>query len=110
MASVVSNLPEVIAGLTRVGIQVEAADEVTERTAAEIVAARAAQLAPRLTGHLAASTDDSGGLVIANTDYAGYVEYGSRHNKAQPFMRPAKDQMEPVVREAAERIYTTATR
>ena len=104
------NFAQVEAALARVVYEVEAADPFVEAAGAEIVARIAAELAPRLTGDLAASVDDEGGQVIADTPYAGYQEYGTRHNKAQPFMRPAKDRAEEPFRVAAEEIYTAATR
>jgi HK97 gp10 family phage protein len=107
---IVANWAQVQAALAAVVVRVDAADEVVEETSAEIVAAIAAELAPRLSGHLAASTDEQGGVVVANTPYAGYQEYGTRHHAAQPFMRPAKERSEPLVKRAAEGIYTAATR
>lgn len=107
---IVVNAPQVIAALEAVAIRVDVADEVVEKAAAEIVAGFAAKLAPRLTGFLKASVDESGGKVVADADYAGYVEWGSRHAPAQPFMRPAKTMAEPFARNVAERIYTSASR
>ena len=34
--------------------------------------------------------------VTANTEYAGYVEYGTRYMDAQPYMRPARSQQAPI--------------
>lgn len=111
MADVITgNFAQVQAALAAVALRVDAADEVVEETSAQIVAALAAQLAPKFTGHLSASTDEQGGAVVAATGYAGYVEYGTRRHAAQPFMRPAKERSEPAVRTAAERIYTAASR
>lgn len=110
MATVVGNFAEVEAALAAVALRVDAADEVVEEIAARTVAGFAAQLAPKLTGALKASVDEQGGQVVADTPYAGYQEYGSRHNKAQPFMRPAKALAEPIVKQEAERIYTVASR
>jgi HK97 gp10 family phage protein len=110
VAAVVGNFSQVNAALGRVPYRVDVADEVVEETGAEIVAQIAAQLAPKLTGHMAASVDEEGGYVIVDTPYAGYQEYGTRHHKAQPFLRPAKDRAELIVRQSAERIYATATR
>ncbi len=107
---ITGNFAQVQAALSAVALRVEAADEGVEEVGAEIVAALAAQNAPRLTGHMAASVDEEGGQVVVDTPYAGYQEYGTRHNAAQPFLRPAKDQSEVPFRQAAERIYTIATR
>jgi HK97 gp10 family phage protein len=104
------NFAQVQAALAAVALRVDAADEPVERASAEIVATVAASLAPRLTGHMAASTDEESGTVVVDTPYAGYQEFGTRHHKAQPFLRPAKDRSEPAVKRAAEAIYTVATR
>jgi HK97 gp10 family phage protein len=106
----ISNIDQVVAGFIGVGLKVDAADEGVEEVAAHTVAGIAARLAPKLTGALSASVDEEGGQVVADTPYAGYQEWGTRHNKAQPFMRPAKTLAEPLVRQEAERIYTAATR
>jgi HK97 gp10 family phage protein len=108
--TVTGNFAQVEAALAAVALRVEAAGEVVEETGAQMVAALAAQKAPRLTGHMAASVDEQGGQVIVDTPYAGYQEYGTRHNAAQPFLRPAKEEAEVPFRQAAERIYTVATR
>lgn len=111
MASAITgNFAQVQAALAAVTVRVDVADEGVEEAAAKIVAQIASELAPRLTGHLAASTDESGGLVVADTPYAGYMEWGTRRHAARPFMRPAKDRAEPLVHQTAERIYTAATR
>jgi HK97 gp10 family phage protein len=107
---ITGNYAQVQAALATIPLRVDAADEVVEEAGAHIVAALAARLAPRLTGHLKASVDEQGGQVVADTPYAGYQEYGTRHHAAQPFMRPAKESSEIPVRQAAERIYTVATR
>lgn len=66
---------------------------------AQVVAARAQDYAPVDTGALRASirvddvTPDSA-QVSANTDYAAFVELGTSHMAAQPFLRPALDQHE----------------
>ena len=111
MASgVTGNFAQVNAALAAVALRVEAAGEPVEQAGAEIVRALAAAGAPRLTGHMAASVDEEGGVVIVNTPYGAYQEFGTRHHAAQPFLRPAKDQAEGPFKQAAERIYTAATR
>jgi HK97 gp10 family phage protein len=109
-SQVIGNFFEVQAALLAVIPRVAAADEVIEGRAAEIIAALAEARAPVLTGHLKASIGGEGGEVVADTDYAGYLEYGTRRMKARPFLRPAKDQAEPIVKVLAEEIYTAATR
>jgi HK97 gp10 family phage protein len=110
MTVVVGNFEQVQAYFLAIPPRVEAADESVEEAGAEIVTTIAAVLAPKLTGHMAASVDDEGGAVVVDTPYAGYQEYGTRHHKAQPFLRPAKDRSELPIRQSAERIYTVATR
>jgi HK97 gp10 family phage protein len=109
-SQIVGNFFEVEAALLAVIPRVEAANEIVEREAAEVIVGLAEARAPELTGHLKASITENGGEVIADTDYAGYVEYGTRRSKAQPFLRPAKDASEPIVKALAETAYTVATR
>lgn len=67
---------------------------VVNDTAAEVESI-AKQLAPVETGRLRDSihTENyrNGELkrVVAEAEYAGYVEYGTVHSAAQPFLRPA---------------------
>jgi HK97 gp10 family phage protein len=110
MAEVIGNFVQVQAAFLALIPRVELADEVVEERGATIVAALAEAKAPELTGHLKASIGEEGGQVIADTDYAGYLEYGTRRMKAQPFMRPAKTAAEPLVRVLGEEVYTIATR
>jgi HK97 gp10 family phage protein len=60
---------------------------------AEDVAAEARSNAPVRTGHLrdSISVEVDGDTVIvqASADYAGYVELGTRHQRAEPFLMPA---------------------
>jgi HK97 gp10 family phage protein len=60
------------------------AEEITEEVAED-----ARRLAPVDTGHLRASIRAEGNRVIAEADYAAYVELGTEDQKAQPFLRPA---------------------
>jgi len=60
---------------------------------------RAKQLCPVDTGRLRSSIswrlERVGGTVVGvvgtNVEYAPYVEFGTRHNRSQPFLRPALD-------------------
>lgn len=36
------------------------------------------------------------GYITANADYSPYVEYGTRYNDSQPFMRPAAREQAPI--------------
>lgn len=57
----------------------------------EDIAEDARALAPVDTGELRASirADRSAGEVHVGTDHWRFQEYGTRYQKAQPFMRPA---------------------
>jgi HK97 gp10 family phage protein len=110
MAEVLGNFLQVEAALLAIIPRVAAADEAIEEGAAHIVVGLAAARAPVLTGHMKASIGEEGGEVVVDTDYAGYQEYGTRRMKAQPFLRPARDASEPIVKTLAEEAYTVATR
>jgi HK97 gp10 family phage protein len=53
------------------------------------IAADARRRAPVDTGALLVSIDAGPGRVTAGTDHWLYVEYGTRYQRAQSFMRPA---------------------
>ncbi len=56
----------------------------------EEVAQDATRMAPRDTGRLAASIHAEGDdTVVAEADYAAYVELGTSDMPAQPYLRPA---------------------
>lgn len=60
--------------------------------AAQVIAKRASQIAPRDTGYMAEHIHAEKGnpvQVISEAPYSGYVEYGTYKMAAQPFMRPA---------------------
>lgn len=72
------------------------------------VAAAASDKAPRLTGDLAAnietdvSQDDVDDYVVSvgpagEQFYGMFQEFGTPHHRAQPFLRPALDEVEPKV-------------
>jgi HK97 gp10 family phage protein len=72
--------------------------------AGRIIAARAAEIAPRRTGRLASSIRTQGGVHRvrvaagkASAPYAGPIHWGwpARHIKAQPFLSDAARQTEP---------------
>ena len=48
----------------------------------------------RLRGTISIRKDTNGHLVITNTNYAGFVETGTRFQRAQPYMGPAKNTVE----------------
>ncbi len=73
------------------------------------LAERARDLAPVRTGHLMASIRAELGemedmderfaplMVVADTQYASFVEYGTSKMVARPFMGPAVDEIEPQI-------------
>jgi HK97 gp10 family phage protein len=71
----------------------EALNAVLER-ALQSVEMKARQYVPVRTGHLRSSIQsviygDKVGAVVADADYAGFVEYGTRFQREQPYLRPA---------------------
>lgn len=68
---------------------------------AEEIADKATSAAPRDTGALADSIEGGAVLeggtwkarVVAEVDYAAYVEFGTSDTPAQPFLRPAADEV-----------------
>lgn len=82
------------AGLAR--IQAEAARVVAQ--VVDEIAEDARRLAPVDTGALRSSisAEPSTGRVTASSDHAAYVELGTRHMRAQPFLRPATYRKRPV--------------
>ena len=80
------------------------------------VAETARELAPVRTGHLMASIHVELGenmegqaafdpvQVIADTPYASFVEFGTSKMKAQPFLGPAAEQVEPEILEEIDSI------
>ncbi len=88
------------------------------KRAAEIVVERARQLAPVDTGWMKWHTitsrpaqynkgktmNDMIYEIHVNAEYAGYQEYGTSHNRAHPFLRPAisqtKEEVMRIIQEA----------
>jgi HK97 gp10 family phage protein len=74
--------------------------------AAKVIAERAKDLAPVDTGymrdHIRARKHGQLGAVVESTaPYSGFVEYGTRYMAAQPFLRPAVDQGQREILQAA---------
>jgi HK97 gp10 family phage protein len=109
-SQVIGNFAQIQAALLAIIPRVAAADKVVEESAAHIVAGLAAAKAPVLTGELRASIGEEGAEVVVDSDHGFFQEYGTRRMKAQPFLRPAKDEAEPIVKILAEEAYTAATR
>jgi len=64
------------------------ADRIQTTTAAQI-AKLARERAPRRTGLLRLSTSSAKNIASSKVFYARYQEFGTRHMRAQPFLRPA---------------------
>jgi HK97 gp10 family phage protein len=65
-----------------------------------VIETNANAIVPVDTGALQASIEshmesDTHGVVSANTDYAGYVEFGTTRAPAQPYMHPSFDAARP---------------
>jgi HK97 gp10 family phage protein len=95
-------MPAVIAGLSRltqqlnqVGLEFTSEDLVK---GAEVIMKRALELVPYDTGELwdSAFIQDGGDDVELgfSADHASYVEFGTYKMAAQPYLRPAIDEME----------------
>lgn len=85
-----NHLPAVAAALPKAG------HLVVEKTCQDI-AAGAGATAPIDTGALAnsyfADTDGLHGIAGSNIEYAPFVEYGTRYNRAQPHLVPSADRV-----------------
>lgn len=70
------------------------------RKSGTLVWRKAITKAPRDTGHLKRSiTLDVNGnraVISSNANYSGYVEYGTRYMNAQPYLRPAVEEVRPI--------------
>lgn len=61
------------------------------RFVARAVVWHARKLAPVDTGWLKGSIEEKDGNVVVSAPHAVYVEFGTEHMEAQPFLRPALD-------------------
>lgn len=79
--------------VTSRGFGISLDTEAALKKAAEAVAAQAREQCPIDTGALknsiSVSADGNSAVISANTDYAGYVEFGTSKMAAQPFLVPA---------------------
>ena len=93
----------------------EAAARKLVKEGAALVQERAMRTVPVDTGNLKRSIlidiapDGLSGTVTATADYAAYVEYGTRFMGARPFMRPAAEQADYIMRRRAEQEAREAT-
>jgi HK97 gp10 family phage protein len=95
-------MPPIIGGLSKLMDQLDAVGlEFTNEdlvAGAEVIMQKARDLCPVDTGFLrdSAFIDDQSAEVLIgfSAEYASYVEFGTYKMEAQPFLRPAIDEME----------------
>jgi len=97
-----NNLPKLAAKLP------EAVHEFVSK-AAHDVEANAKAVVPVRTGALKNSittefTSPTRAVVAPHMDYAAYVEFGTRRQRAKPYMRPAAERVRPAFIEALRRL------
>lgn len=83
--------------------------ETIVRKAAFDIEAHAKTAVPVDTGKLKSSIScefprPSQAIIAPHTDYAVYVEYGTRKQRAKPYMRPAAEKVAPAFLEACRRL------
>ena len=87
--------------LRTAGVRIERLAPPTRR-AGEAVRDRAAALAPKRTGYLARSGKVAGAgstaIVRFTARYAPYVEYGTSRMRRQPYLMPAAESSDSVIR------------
>jgi HK97 gp10 family phage protein len=59
-----------------------------EREAKARAPVRTGRLRNGITGRVETSADSTSAILENEVPYAGFVEFGTRHNRAQPHMRP----------------------
>jgi HK97 gp10 family phage protein len=69
--------------------EIEARAQRVQENVLEDIARDARRHAPVETGELKASIHVEGDSVVAESDHSVYVELGTRHMHAQPYLRPA---------------------
>lgn len=66
--------------------------------AAQVVAKRASQIAPKDTGfmadHITVKREGDATMIVSEAPYSVHVEFGTYKMAAQPFMRPAGREVE----------------
>jgi HK97 gp10 family phage protein len=88
----VSGVASALAAFGKVAALGKLAGEAGVRAVAEDVATFARQMVPVDTGELRDSIEVTGEGVVAGTDHAVYVEFGTFKMTAEPFLRPAADE------------------
>lgn len=95
----VSGLSNVKKMLHSVNAKVTGNTKAEQLRVATAIAKKARELVPVDTGDLRNSihvqNDKLGSIVIAGTDHAAAVEYGTIKQEAQPYMRPAAASVKP---------------
>lgn len=107
MGADVSEMTTLSARIKTGGVRVGAASAQVLRRTTFAIQAEAQQRAPVDTGHLRSSilttfegdgrSGSMTGVVTANADYSGFVEFGTSTAAGQPFMAPAFESQVPVM-------------
>jgi HK97 gp10 family phage protein len=89
-----SDIPAIVAGMEA------KADQIVRKAAMDILS-DSHQRVPVKTGHLKSTgnvqnTGPARAEIGYDADYAQFVEEGTRHQHAQPFLRPAFDRVAPL--------------
>ncbi len=95
MPLIVTGVPVALRKFAAIG----AVSDVAARAAAAQLAADIAMLARHYapvgeTGDLRDSIEARPDRVVVGVKYAGFVEYGTSENEAQPYLRPAVDEVD----------------
>lgn len=92
MTVTILGLPQLQAKLAALPAAVERAAREGRDTGSRRIAEIAALNAPQLTGAMAESIDTDGETVGVGEPYSPFVEFGTTHMSAQPFLGPAFEQ------------------
>lgn len=95
LPKIVKKLPEAVSAIVR-----KAAFDV-EANAKAIVPVDTGTLKNSITSEFPTPTS---AIIAPHTEYAGYVEYGTRKQRAQPYMRPAAEKVREAFLEACQRL------
>lgn len=95
--------------LLRIAARLPEAVSAIVRKAAYDIEAHAKSIVPVDTGKLKNSItsefpSQTKAIIAPHTDYAAYVEFGTRRQRAQPYMRPAAEKVAPAFIEACRRL------
>lgn len=91
--SEVLGVPQLLGRFARMAVASEVAADTATSMIAERVAATARAKAPVATGRLRDSITADKDRVYTDVEYAPFVEYGTATDPAQPFLRPAADEV-----------------